>query len=357
MNIGKQRSVGRQKKNKVRTDSGECLPRLLYAIVLLPIFVWGILSLWWGSWPHWVCVTMSVLYVFSHIVVIIIAPKHRIILFCFLLFLIPLVSFFLMQPSHDRHWQPDVALMPYAEIIENKAVVHNVRNCNYITEADYVPKYETRSYDLSKLQSIDLMLTDWGLTYVAHAIISFGFEEDKYLCFSIETRKKEGDSYSAIKGFFRQYELIYIAGDERDIVRLRTNFRKGEDVYLYRLRVKSIDIARNFLMEYFNRINQLHEHPEWYNALSENCMTSAFRLARKHAAPGRAKWHWTVILNGFADRHAYENGSIDTTLPFDQLKQISRINNRAIAADDSPNFSKMIRIGLPGMDWLPGKGE
>ncbi len=357
MNMGRQKTASRQVKNKVRRSSAEWGARLLYALIFLPFFTWGLLSLWFGSWPHWVCMAVMVLYVSAHTGAIITAPKRRVPLLCLLAFLIPLASFFLMQPSHDRRWQPDVAKMPYAEITGNRVVVHNVRNCDYITETDYIPRYETRTYDLSKLQSIDLMLTDWGLTYVAHAMISFGFEGDRYLCFSIETRKEEGEDYSAVKGFFRQYELIYIVGDERDMVRLRTNFRQGEDVYLYRLKIASLDNARNGLMEYIQRINQLHDYPEWYNALTENCMTSGFRLARKHAAPGRAKWHWSIILNGLWDRRAYENKTIDTSLPFNELKQKSRINDRAKSANDSPDFSKIIRSGPPGMDWRPGTGE
>ncbi len=357
MNTEKKSRTRQQVKNKNRTSSAGWGLRLFYALIFLLFFGWGILSLWYGSWPRWVCMAILGLYVIAHAGALIMAPKRRVPVFCLLAFLIPLASFFLMQPSHDRHWQANVSQMPYAEISGNRIVIHNVRNCDYITETNYIPKYEKRSYDLSKLQSIDLMLTDWGLTYVAHAMISFGFEGDRYLCFSTETRMEEGESYSAIKGFFRQFELIYIAGDERDLVRLRTNFRKGEDVYLYRLRVESMEVARNFLMEYLNRINQLHEHPEWYNALTENCMTSGFRLARKHAAPGKAKWHWSIILNGLWDRRAYENKTIDTNLPFDELKQKSHINERAMAVGDSPDFSGIIRQGVPGMDWQPGKGE
>jgi hypothetical protein len=331
--------------------------RLLWTILFLPFFGWGILSLWYGSWPHWICIGMMIVYATAHAGAIMTAPKRLVPVFCLLAFLIPLASFFLMQPSHDRIWQPDVAQMPYAEITGNRVVVHNVRNCDYKTETDYICRYETRRYDLSKLQSVDLMLTDWGLKYIAHAMISFGFEDGQYLCFSIETRKEEGEGYSAVKGFFRQYELIYVVGDERDLVRLRTNFRQGEDVYLYRLKIASLDNARNVLMAFFRQINSLYTTPQWYNALSENCMTSAFRLARKHAAPGRTDWHWSVILNGFADRRAYENGSIDASLPFETLKRISRINERARAADNSPDFSEIIRTGLPGMDWRPGEGE
>ncbi|WP_459925621.1 Lnb N-terminal periplasmic domain-containing protein [Desulfatiferula olefinivorans] len=241
--------------------------------------------------------------------------------------------------------------MPYVDITGDIVVVHYVRNIEYITEKEFIPSYETRVYDLSKLRSVDMILSDWGLRYIAHTMVSFGFDDGRYLCFSIETRKEEGEEYSAIKGFFRQFELIYLAGDERDLVRLRTNVRQGEDVYLYRLKIASVDNARNALMEYLERINHLHNHPEWYNALTENCMTSSYRLTRKHALPERAKWHWSIILNGFSDRYAYEKGIIDTSLAFEELKRISRINARAVSADDATDFSRMIREGLPGMDW------
>jgi len=300
---------------------------------------------------------LSVSYGFAAAGVLLWVPFRRILPVFLAVFLVPLISFFLMKPSDDRMWQADVALMPHAEIEGNQIMIHNIRNCDYKSETNYIPKFETRTYDLSKLKSVDLMLTDWGLTYVAHTMISFGFEDDKYLCLSVETRKEEGEGYSAIKGFFRQYELIYILGDERDLIRLRTNFRKGENVYLYRLRIASLDRARKILLEILNRVNSLHRQPEWYNALTENCMTSGFRIARKHAAPGRGKWHWSVILNGLADQNAYRNGTIDTSLPFSDLKKISRINDRAIAADNAPDFSVRIRTKLPGMEWLPDTGD
>ncbi len=355
MKTAKKSTTGRRIETPSHSNGRDWLFRIFYTVLLLPFFLWGFLALWWGSWPYRVCLSMAALYAFLHFAIILAAPRRRILLFGFLIFLIPLASFFLMQPSNDRNWQPDVAATPFAEIEGDRVVVHNVRNCDYVTETDFVPHFETRTYDLSKLKSVDLMLTDWGLKYIAHTMVSFGFADDRYLCFSIETRKDAGESYSALKGFFRQYELIYIAGDEKDLVRLRTNFRKGEDVYLYRLRTASMENVRGFLMDYLSRINQLHEKPEWYNALTQNCMTSAFRLARQHAAPGRGKWHWSIIVNGFADRHLYENKVIDTSLPFAELKQKSRINPQAVAADNAPDFSKMIRMGVPGMERMPGK--
>ena len=357
MKTGDQCKMNRRVKSKPNGFISEMLLRLLFMVLLFPFFLWGFFAFWWGSWPHWVCVTLAVLYSFLNIAVIFIASRQWILLLCFLVFLIPLASFFLMQPSNDRNWQPDAVSIPHAEINGDTLILHNVRNCDYKTETDFVPHFETRTYDLSKLRSVDWMLVDWGLKYVAHSMVSLGFEGDNYLCFSVEMRKEVGEDYSAVRGFFRQYELLYIVGDERDLIRLRTNFRKGEDVYLYRIQNLSQKNIRNFLMGFVDRFNQLYENPEWYNALTQNCMTSWFRFARKSAAPGRGKWHWSIIVNGFADRHAYENGGIDNSLPFYELKRVSRVNDRAIAADNSPDFSKLIRQGMPGMDDVPGKGE
>ncbi|MBC2715547.1 MAG: DUF4105 domain-containing protein [Desulfobacteraceae bacterium] len=344
------------KSEKIKR-SQNILWRLFFFFILSPLWLWGTLSLLFGSWPITACATLSVFYIFTQITILLMVPVKRIFLSSLLLFMIPLISWFLMAPSHDRKWQPDVAKMPYAEFEEDKIIVHNVRNNDYISEADFEPRFETRIYRLSELRSVDLFLTDWGLGHIAHTMISFGFDNNRYLCLSIETRKEEGESYSALRGFFRQYELIYILADERDLVRLRTNFRKDEDVYLYRIRIASLDRSRQTLLKFLNRINDLHKNPEWYNALSENCMTSAFRIVRKNAAPGRGKWHWSVILNGYADENAYKNGIIDTSLPFDRLKQTSRINERAMAAGNSIDFSAKIRNGLPGMNWMPPKGE
>jgi len=180
-------------------------------------------------------------------------------------------------------------------------------------------------------------------------MLSFGFEDGQYLCFSIETRKEVGESYSAFKGLFRQYEVIFIAGDERDLVGLRTNFRQGETARLYRMVKAPPQTIRATFLDYMSRINSLKRKSEWYNALTENCMVGFFQIARQHAVKGRGRWHWSVILNGYADRHAYENGALDTTLPFDALRERCVVNGRARAAGDSPAFSALIREGVPGI--------
>ncbi|HXV37797.1 MAG TPA: DUF4105 domain-containing protein, partial [Myxococcota bacterium] len=183
----------------------------------------------------------------------------------------------------------------------------------------------------------------------AHTIMSWGFEGGRYLAISIETRKEVGESYSAVRGFFRQYELFYVVADERDVVRLRTNFR-GEDVYVYRLDAPP-EGARLLLLNYLEAINRLHERPQWYNALTDNCTTTIQRLASGFQR--RSWWSWRLLLNGRLDELAYEIGALDRSMPFAELKAKSRINERARAADADPAFSLRIRAGLPRMAESP----
>jgi len=337
--------------SEIRRKTGRsALCRLGLLVLLLPFWLWGFFALYYGSWPQGACVSLAALYGAAHLAVLLFAPLRRVASGCLAAFLLPLLAFHLMRPSNERAWQPDVARLPYAEFAGDRVTVHNVRNCAYQSETRFTAAFETRTYTLSKLRTADIFLADWGLHKVAHAMISFGFEDGQYLCFSIETRKEVGEGYSAFKGLFRQYEVIFVAGDERDLVRLRTNFRQGETVRLYRMVNAPPQAVRGAFIDYLNRINSLKRAPAWYNAVTENCMVGFFQIARKHAVKGRGRWHWSVLLNGYADRHAYENGALDTSLPFDELRARSVINERARAAGESPAFSELIREGLPGVN-------
>lgn len=256
-----------------------------------------------------------------------------------------------LRPSNQRPWQPDVAQTAYATFAGRQVTVHNVRNCDYRSESDFDVRYEDRTYDLDTLRSADLYLVNWGVAAIAHTMLSFGFADGQYLCFSIETRKEVGESYSAVRGFFRNYELIYVAADERDVVRLRTTFRTGENVSLYRLRPRLEGVVEAVFREYLQRLNQLHETPEWYNALTDNCMTSAYKNIRKHAL--RAHWDWRILANGHAAELAYREGTICNDMPFAELQAASVVNARACAVPDGADFSAAIRVGLPGIEPPP----
>ncbi len=261
------------------------------------------------------------------------------------LFALVLVWWFTLQPSQDRRWQPDVDRTAWAEISGDTVVLHNVRNFDYRTETDFTPRWETRTVRLSQITGLDLAINYWGSAYIAHPVASFQFADAPPVCFSIETRKEIGESYSAVGGLYRQYELIYIVANERDVIRVRTNYRKGEDVYLYRLDMAPAQ-ARERFEDYLGALNAMHAKPCWYNAATSNCTTS---IRTQRAAAKRTPWDWRILLNGKMDellfeRHALAPGG----LSFPELKEQARINHAAKSADADPDFSHRIREGRAG---------
>jgi hypothetical protein len=249
-----------------------------------------------------------------------------------------------LAPRNDRDWQPDVAKNAWAEINGDEVTLYNVRNCEYRTETDYTPRWEKRTVRLSQITGIDLAINYWGSPWIAHPIASFQFADAPPLCFSIETRKEVGESYSAIRGLFRQFELIYIVADERDVLRVRTNFRQGEDVYLYRLNIPAARARERFL-EYLSALDSLRTRPRWYNAITTNCTTS---IRAQRPPTQRAPFDWRLLLNGKGDEMLFEkHGFVSTDLSFPELKAASRINPRAREAGDSPRLSEIIREDGP----------
>ena len=252
-----------------------------------------------------------------------------------------------IEASNHRPWLASVARPPVATFDGDRVTLQNVRNFHYRSENDFDQIWETRTYDLSKLRGIDIFLSYWGSPMIAHTIMSWEFENDQHLAISIETRKEVGESYSAVLGFFRQFELYYVAADERDVIGVRTN-HLGEQVFLYRLKTP-LPVARDMLIDYLNEMNRLAIHPRWYNALTHNC-TTTIRQHAKNVAPANP-FNWKILVNGYIDELGYDRGTIDTSLPFAELRQKSDITDKARAAGNDPGFSRQIRNGLPGGDW------
>lgn len=256
-----------------------------------------------------------------------------------------------IPPRNDRDWLLDVARTATAEMKANRVTVHNLRNFDYRSEADFTERWETRSYDLDQLRGFGLFICFWGPTAIAHTIASWEFADGPPLAISIETRKEKGETYSAVRGFFRQFEVYYVVADERDLVRLRTNHR-GEQVYLFRIRM-SVAQARALLLEYLAELNLLARRPRWYNALTHNC-TTGIRYHLKHLGVGQ-RLDWRILANGRLDELLYARGSIDTRLPLAELRRRSAITARAREADQDPRFSTRIREGVPNPR-LPAEG-
>jgi len=252
---------------------------------------------------------------------------------------------FAIKPSNERQWQPDLAQLPYATVDGDMVTVHNIRNIDYRSEFDFSPSYYSKTYDLKQLEGVDLFAVYWMGPAIAHTIMSFNFGDKDYLAVSIEARKELNEGYSTIKGFFRQYELTYIVADERDVIRLRTNYRKNprENVYLYRLKPPKENVRRLFL-EYIRKINDLHEKPVFYNTLLDNCTTAIWFNTRVN--PGHLPFSWKILLSGYVPEYLYESGRLDTRIPFEQLQRQAHINPVAQNADQLPDFSQRIRTSI-----------
>jgi Domain of unknown function (DUF4105) len=321
--------------------------RLAIAFVLLAT-AWGALALWFdGSTSQLIAEGLAAGFVAICIgMVTLVRPLYRGVL----LALVPIaaVAFWWISiaPSNLRDWSPDVARLAHATFDGNRVTIENVRDFKYHSETDYDARWETRTYDLDKIRGVDMFLSYWGPTLIAHTIASWEFDDGRHLAISIETRKQTGESYSALRGFFRQYELVYVVADERDLIGLRTNFR-GERVCLYHLQVPATQ-ARTLLIDYLRQLNRLAMHSQWYNALTSNCTT----MIRYHAqnVGARNPLDWRILANGRVDELLYERGQIDTSLPFAELRKRSNITARAKAAGDSANFSARIRENLPGSE-------
>jgi hypothetical protein len=248
-----------------------------------------------------------------------------------------------ISPSHDRPWRPEVAVMPRATIDGDRVRITGVRNFDYRSVNDFTVRYEEREVQLSHLTGLDFFVSYWSEGLVGHTFLSFTFDNAPPLSISIETRPEVGEGFDPVGSLFKQFELIYVVGDERDLVRVRTNYRK-ETVYLYRLN-SSLGNVHQLLMVYLKRINELADHPEFYHLLSNSCTINIIRYAN---AAGRAgQFDIRHIFNGLIDNYLYYSGRVDTTLPFAELRRRSQINEAAQAADDAPDFSERIRASLP----------
>lgn len=256
-----------------------------------------------------------------------------------------------IRPSNDRNWAPEVSHAPWAEFsadtrgAEDLVTIHNVRNFRYRTENDFDPVYETRSFRVSELTEVDILVTYWAGKAIAHVMVSFGFNNRDFISFSIETRKEVGESYSAINGFFRNYELTYVVADERDVIGVRVNHRIPEEqVYVLRTRM-ALTNGRKLFLEYIRRINKLRSDPAFYNTLTTNCTTQV--LDQVKALGGVAKYTWKILLSGYVPEYLYETDTLMQGMSLESIMRASLVNERAKTFKDNDDFSLRIRDGVP----------
>ena len=257
------------------------------------------------------------------------------------LLLLPMFGCASMQPSNFRDWSPDQAVLSYADFNSDLVHVHNIRNCTYLTTQDYVVDHYDKTFDLSELRSIDFIMVPFrGLPSLAHTMLSFGFDNGDYLAVSVEVRKEKGENYAVLGGFFNDYEIMYVVGDERDLIGLRTNYRK-DDVYVYHARATREQV-RALFTDVMYRVNELAVTPEFYHTFTNNCTTNIAEHIN-HLTPDRVPYDMRVLLPGYSDRLAYDLGLIDTDVPFDEVKRRALVSELALVYGDGPDFSASIR--------------
>lgn len=244
-----------------------------------------------------------------------------------------------IAPSNHRVWSDDVARMLTGQVHGSQVTLQNVRDFNWRSDSDYDVRWETRHYDLDHLASADAVLSYWSSKAIAHAMVSFGFDDGSHVVFSVEIRKKRGDQFSSIGGFFRQFETILVAADERDIIRVRTNVR-GEDDYLYPLSMDK-PTMRALFVSYVQAANRLSTTPSFYNTITSNCTTIVYRMARQ-IDPG-LPWDMRLLLTGYLPEYLYKVGALDHRLTVEQWREQARITQKARATTPQDDFSKAIR--------------
>jgi len=324
-----------------------CLGRLtrgLWFLFQVLLVAWATLAIYYSNLP-WAGLRIVLAGAFAAFAfwALWLSRQRRMSALFIVLFLCVVAWWISISPSHDREWRPEVAVMPRAFIDGDRVRITGVRNFDYRSRDDFDVHYEERIVQLSHLTGLDFFVSYWSEGFVAHTFVSFIFDNAPPLSISIETRPEVGEGFDPVASLFKQFELIYVVGDERDLVRVRTSYR-GESVYLYRLN-SSPDNVRRLLMIYLARINELADKPEWYHLLTNSCTINIVRYAN---AAGRAgRFNIRHLLNGLIDSYLYHSGRVDTTLPFDELRRRSLINAAAQAADDAADFSDRIRASLP----------
>ena len=249
-----------------------------------------------------------------------------------------------ISASNDKNWAADVVHGITGIVDGDRLSVRNVRNFSWRTEAEYSERWEQRTYDLSKLRSLDLFFVYWTGPSIAHTIMSFGFDDGRYLDFSIELRRTQNDQYSALAGFFKTHELIYIGADERDLMTLRKV--RNENIQLYRLRTPP-ERTRALLVEYIKQANDLAAHPRFYNTITTNCTTAIFDMMR--AVTSSIPFDWRIILTGHLPSYLYEHGAVDTRISLEELRRRADVTSQVEAELSEAEFSSRLREGVPAL--------
>jgi hypothetical protein len=322
---------------------------LLATLVVGFSAIWGAFALWYQAPGGQTVKMLSVLVWIGLSLTLLIALWQGRTAICLLAFAVAfgglMIWWLRIAPSNDRIWSDDVAQMVTGTLDGNRITLHQVRNFDWRSDTDYTPRWETRTYELDRLSSVDMIMSYWTVRAIAHMLISFGFDDGTHVVFSVEIRRERQESFSEIGGFFKEFELSVIAADERDVIRVRTNVR-GEDDYLYRIRMP-LSAMRSLFLSYIDEANALARAPSFYNTITANCTTLAYHMMKRIV--GYLPLDYRLILVGYLPEYVYRVGGLDQRYSLQELRALGRITDRAKKADRSDSFSADIRRGIPAL--------
>jgi hypothetical protein len=246
-----------------------------------------------------------------------------------------------LKPSNNRDWVPEQARLADAKLSGDRLNIRNIRNCHWRTPTDFTVAYYDKTFDLKKLRSVDFVVVPFNETpNLGHTMLSFGFEGDEYLAVSVEIRKERGETFNPIFGSLRQYEVIYVVADERDVIQRRVSCDLS-DVYAYRS-TATPEQAQILFADVMRRVNKLAREPEFYNTLTNNCTTN-IRNHINHLWPDRVPYDYRVLLPGNSDKLAYDLGLIERHGSYEETRLRARVNYQAYLHRDDSHFSRAIR--------------
>jgi hypothetical protein len=243
------------------------------------------------------------------------------------------------KPSHDREWEPSVAVLPRAVRDGDAVTIENVRNLDYRSGKDFTPRHEARTFHLANLRGADILFFNWGSPWMSHPVLDFDFGSDGHVCVSAEVRYRKGQKFSILRSLYRQQELIFVVADERDVILSRTKYGLPQESHLYRFNA-SVEELRTAFLDYVEAINDLYQRPRWYHALCANCTTTFYRMPHSHC-----RFDWRVLANGRLDQALYEAGRLDQSLPFPELRRTAYLTDVANSAPEA-GFGDHIRREL-----------
>ncbi len=317
-------------------------------LVALPA-LWGSLALWYQVPDGPVSKTLSIVLWAVFSVSMLIGSWHGRwsgLLAFGVAFAIMLMWWSRIAPSNDRLWADDVARMTTGTLDGHRVILHNVRNFDWHTENEYTQRWETRTYDLDHLRTVDMIMSYWAGPAIAHTLMSFGFDTGSHVVFSVEIRRQKSQAFSEVGGFFKEFELSILAADERDVIRVRTNVR-GEDDYLYQVRMP-LSAMRSLFLAYVDEANRLVDAPRFYNTITVNCTTLVYHMVTRIV--GRLPVDYRLLLSGYLPQYVYGVGGLNHQYSLQELRAFGRISERARLSGPSADFSEDIRRGMPPID-------